>query len=105
MFTRRDIASLDKEYFDVLGSSPFVITLRSKNTGHEWHLVYAEGSGWKSYRIYHRHERRSPWHEHQGRPTLQDAIDWLMDHDRYQLKTKRMCKRRVISSAILIKAR
>lgn len=84
MFSKADINNLDRKYFEVLGSSPYAVTLRSICTGHEWHLLYTEGPGWKSCKIYHRHHHADPWHWHGSKPTLQIAIEDIKDHDRYQ---------------------
>lgn len=40
--TKRDLSSIDTDYFDILDCNPFHITLRSKNTLHEWHLLYTD---------------------------------------------------------------
>lgn len=60
MITQKDINSIDRSYFEVLGSNSYCITLRSKNTGHEWHLLYYEYIRRSSFRIYHRHSRYYP---------------------------------------------
>ena len=89
MFSRNDIASIDRTYFSVLGSSPFTITLRSNNTQHEWHLmvqqVRVEARVINSIKIYHRHDRTVGFHEHGHARTLPEAIKMIRDHDVFQL--------------------
>lgn len=89
MFTRRDIDQLDRSYFDVLGSSPFAITLRSQCTKHEWHILFTEGQKWQSCKIYHRHSRNDGWHWHGSKPTLREAIADIQGHDNYQLNGRK----------------
>lgn len=86
MFSKKDINNLDREYFDILGSSPFAITLKSKNTSHEWHILYTVGLNWKSCKVYHRHHHDDAWHWHGSKPTLAASIEDIKDHDRYQLE-------------------
>lgn len=85
MFSRQDIDSIDRTYFDVLYSTNFALTLRSKCTGHQWHLIAREGSGWTSCEVYHRHSEADPWHRQWGGKRLNAAIIAIKDHDRFQL--------------------
>ncbi len=90
--TKRDLSSIDTDYFDILDCNPFHITLRSKNTLHEWHLLYTEYNGRTSFEIRHRHSNRYPYHRHGHAPSLSAAIKDIKNHDSYQLR-KDLCKR------------
>ena len=85
MFTIADINSLDSQYFDILGTSPYSVTLRSKCTGHEWHILFTQGQGWQSCRIYHRHHHYDDWHFHGAKPNLRIAVSSIQEHDDYQM--------------------
>ena len=84
MFSKADVNSLDIGYFELLGTSPYAITLRSRCTGHEWHILHTQGEGWQSCRIYHRHHHYDIWHFHGGKSTLEQAINAIVVHDAYQ---------------------
>ena len=45
MITNSDISGIDRCYFEVLEATSFFIDLRSRNTGHFWHLLYTEANG------------------------------------------------------------
>ena len=85
MFTIADINSLDSQYFDIQGTSPYSVTLRSKCTGHEWHILFTQGQGWQSCRIYHRHHHYDDWHFHGAKPNLRIAVSSIRKHDDYQM--------------------
>lgn len=99
MFTRSEINDLDRHYFDILGTSPFAITLRSRNTGHEWHILMSEGTGWQSCRILHRHRHSDSWHKHPSEPTLNDAVAVIQRHDRYQMRKDEAKRKRLDARA------
>ena len=42
MITKEEIKELEGNYFEVLQTGAFAITLKSKNTGHYWHLLERE---------------------------------------------------------------
>lgn len=88
MITNKDIEKLDTTYFNVLYSSPFAVTLQSKNTGHQWHLILRdEKTG--SCEIYHRHKQTDSWHRQWGSKAFQKAIDAIKEHDRFQMEGRR----------------
>lgn len=86
MITQKDINSIDRSYFEVLGSNPYCITLRSKNTSHEWHLLYYEYLHRSLFRIYHRHSRNYPFHAHGHAANLPLALGLIKKHDSYFIR-------------------
>lgn len=85
MFTQAELDGIDRKYFEVLKENPHAVTLRSRNTKHEWHLLDTTGTGWRSCRIFHRHHNFDPWHEHSPRPFIDIAIEGIYSHDVYWL--------------------
>lgn len=85
MFTQKDINSIDSTYFDVLTSSPFAITLRSKPTAHEWHLILKNESRCQSCEVYHRHKETDSWHRQWGSKAFLKVLDAIKEHDRFQM--------------------
>lgn len=85
MFTNNDIAGIDRSYFEVLSSSPFALTLRSKPTSHEWHLVMKSVNDGRSCEVYHRHKQSHSWHPQWGSKHFPEVLDAIKEHDRFQL--------------------
>lgn len=90
MFTKKEIASIDTVYFKVLSKSAFQITLQSKNTLHEWHILSREdrihGKVIRLCIISHRHNHSDAFHIHGQSKTLADAMKLIKKHDTFQLK-------------------
>lgn len=88
MFTRRDIDGIDTGYFEILQTSPFALTLRSRCTGHEWHLIVRDNQ-WNACEIYHRHNASKPWHRQWGSKTLHNALAAIREHDTFHLNGRK----------------
>lgn len=86
MFTQKDINSIDSSYFDVLASSPFSVTLRSRPTSHEWHLILKSEAKCKPCEVYHRHKETSPWHCQWGSKAFPKALAAIKEHDQFQMR-------------------
>ena len=87
-----DLAAVDRQYFEVIGSNEYCITLRSLNTLHEWHLLERIANGNRTFVIRHRHGPSGPYHLQRSRPTVEACCDYIMDHDRYHLEKVRRQK-------------
>lgn len=89
MFSKSELASIDAEYFNILSANAFQVTLQSKNTHHEWHILNREnhlhGKVFNSCMVYHRHNRMVGFHPHGQATSLADAIRLIQEHDAYQL--------------------
>ena len=92
MVTIEDRAIIDQTYFEIIGTNDFCITLRSRNTGHEWHLLERIANGNRIFVISHRHGPSEPFHLQRSRPTVGACCDYIMDHDRYHLEKVRKQK-------------
>jgi hypothetical protein len=88
MFSQKEL-HIDSDYFEVIGASIFCVTLRSKNTGHYWHIVNADGRNYRSCNIYHRHHSEGPYHLHGHKGTLSKCIDDIKAHDVFQMNGRR----------------
>ena len=88
MFTKQQIESLDKEYFNILSAFAHIIVLQSRNTGHFWSIT---GTGYgDEVKIQHKHNKSSPWHDQafyiKCRHNLEGAIKAIKKHDMYILE-------------------
>lgn len=92
MIGTSDLAAIDRQYFEVIGSNEYCITLRSLNTLHEWHLMERVANGCTAYVISHRHGPSGPYHLQRSKPTVGACCDYIMDHDRYHLEKVRKQK-------------
>ena len=92
MFTKSELASIDREYFTVLSANAYQVTLQSKNTLHEWHIVAREdrvhGKLIRTCIINHRHNRRVGFHPHGSASTLADAMNKIKEHDTLHLNRR-----------------
>ena len=87
-----DLAAIDRQYFEVIGNNDYCITLRSRNTLHEWHLLERIANDNRTFVISHRHGPSGPYHLQRSRPTVEACCDYIMDHDRYHLEKVRRQK-------------
>ena len=89
MFSKRDIAEIDTEYFSVLSTNAFQVTIKSNCTGHEWHILSRQdqvhGRTIHTCIIYHRHNRRVGFHLHGQASNLAEAIQKIKNHDNLYL--------------------
>jgi len=84
MFSKNELA-IDSKYFDIIDVSAFCVTLRSKNTGHYWHIENADGANYRSCNIFHRHNESDSYHLHGHSGTFNQCIIQIKEHDRFQL--------------------
>lgn len=89
MFNKSELSSIDREYFTVLSANAYQVTLQSKNTLHEWHILAREdrvhGKVIRTCIINHRHNCRDGFHPHGSASTLADAMNMIKKHDVFQL--------------------
>ena len=93
MFSPKEL-NIDSRYFEIIGRSAFCVTIRSRNTGHYWHIVNADGRNYRSCQIYHRHKSQGEYHLHGHAGTLNKCISDIKSHDIFQLNgRKRVTKK------------
>ena len=94
MITNSDISSIDRCYFEVLEATSFFIDLRSKNTGHFWHLLYTVANGHITFRISHKHHAHNAFHPQASAPSVSEACAYIKRHDAYHLRREKEKGRR-----------
>lgn len=94
MLTMEELRLIDG-YFTLLSSNAFCVTIRSKCTGHEWHIVVQESVRFRSFEISHRHNRHDSFHLHGHAGTFKKALETIKSHDTFQLNGR---KKRALKS-------
>jgi len=90
MFDARTLAALDPAYFDIYYADAYDVRLRSRNTGHFWHIHDTECSvPGTCVIIFHKHAARHPYHRHGKARSLRQAIKSIQSHDVFQLNGRR----------------
>ena len=94
MFTIQELNKhIDNRYFNVIDKSAFTVTLQSKNTQHYWHLLNRECRNHSIVIIYHNHHFGMDYHEQCHTRDLAQAIEFIRDHDKYQLTVRDVKKK------------
>ena len=88
MIEMDDLAAIDANYFEIIESKDYTVTLHSINTGHYWHLLERIANGHRSFVVSHRHGGSGPYHLQQTRskPSIEACCDYIKDHDAYQAR-------------------
>ena len=89
MISTKEIASIDKSYFNVLQASSFAIYLQSKNTKHFWGLLVEEYPSFRHFKVYHKHKESDQYHQHRDCGNIKAAIKEIMNHDRIQMNGRK----------------
>lgn len=92
MFSAKEL-NIDSQYFEIIGLSALCVTIRSRNTGHFWHIVNADLNNHRSCRIYHRHQDYGSYHLHGHKRTLKLCLKDIQEHDAFQLNGRRPVKK------------
>lgn len=69
MFNSEDLKYLDPQYFSIIATDAFDVTIMSRNTGHYWYLHNPEYPEQGMVIIFHKYKASHPYHQH-GRTTL-----------------------------------
>ena len=87
MFTKEEIASIDKTYFEIIRADGIAIELRSRNTSHFWRIRSEYDYATKKYHcvVEHRHKRIYPYHYQWMAIKLSSAMNKIMKHDRFYM--------------------
>lgn len=76
-------------YFEVLQAGAFTITLKSKNTGHYWHLLEREYPTFRHFVIYHKHNVSDEYHAQGMACDLVAAVSGIRSHDEFQMNGRK----------------
>ncbi len=97
MFTEKDLAVLDPEYFDIISLDPYDVTVISKNTRHVWYIHNPEYPRFGSCVIFHKHNVSHPYHQHGRSNSLRQAVKSIRKHDQWQINGRRPYRCRKIA--------
>ena len=88
MLTKDDISLIDDSFY-ILFYNAFCVTIRSKATDHEWHIIVREYNHSKSFEIWHRHSAKDAFHLHGHGKSIQKVIEKIKCHDEFQLNVRK----------------
>lgn len=89
MIEIEEIQEIDEQYFLILARNPYCILLRSRSTGHYWHLLERLSNGHRTFVISHRHHVSDPFHIQKNRPSIKSCCEYIQGHDTYHLERER----------------
>ena len=89
MFSNEDLKCLDPEYFSIITTDAYDVTIMSRNTGHYWYLHCTEYPTEQSLIIFHKHFFKCPYHQHGRANTPNQAVRSIKEHDKYQLEVRK----------------
>lgn len=83
MFDTKDLEAISQEYFNIICTSEYDVTVQSKNTGHFWYLHNVTQPNANACVIFHKHKYSHPYHLHGRAKTLRQAIRNIQSHDKW----------------------
>ena len=86
MFSNEELRCLDPNYFSIITTDAYDVTIMSRNTGHYWYLHNPEQG---MVIIFHKHKASHPYHQHGKANTLRQAVQSIRRHDRWQMNGRR----------------
>lgn len=89
MFSAEQLASLDKNYFNIICADGLDVTIQSKNTGHVWYLHSTGCEGENTCIIFHKHKISHQYHQHGRASGLNQAVRSIKGHERWQMEKRR----------------
>ena len=89
MFDEKQLASIDRIYFNVILADDRDVTIQSRNTGHYWYLHNTGYPTEGSCVIFHKHQFSHPYHQHGRARTLRQAVKSIQAHDKWQMNGRR----------------
>lgn len=80
MFDTKDLEAISQEYFNIICTSEYDVTVQSKNTGHFWYLHNVTQPNANACVIFHKHKYSHPYHcmEERKHSDKQSAIYKVM---------------------------
>lgn len=93
MFSSEDLKCLDPEYFSIITTDVYDVTIMSRNTGHYWYLHNPEYPERGTVIIFNSHHSdrsgRIRYHLHGKANTLRQAVRSIRGHDRWQMNGRK----------------
>ncbi len=94
MFSEAEL-NIDSNYFEIINRNYYVVTIRSKNTGHYWHIVNSDETNYRrTCYIYHKHKTEDQYHYHGCHRTLDICLKSIYCHDSQVIRRKKENKKR-----------
>jgi hypothetical protein len=93
MITKEELKKVEGNYFEVLQAGAFAITLKSKNTGHYWHLLEREYPTFRNFVIYHKHNVSDEYHVQGTACDLATAVSGIRSHDEFQMNGRKKVRK------------
>lgn len=90
MISKKDIQSINRDYFNIIEANSFYMVLQSKNTGHFWYILESVAAGHRTFRIQHKHHSRDPFHPQTSARSLPDAYRYIYGHDAFHCERKKL---------------
>lgn len=87
--------NIDSNHFAIIKRNCYVVTIRSRNTGHYWHIVNSdEVNCQRTCHVYHKHKAEDQYHYHGCHRTLESCLKSIYCHDAFVLRNKKSNKKR-----------
>ena len=80
MFSNDDLKCLDPEYFNIITTDAYDVTIMSRNTGHYWYLHNPEYPKPETVIIFDKHKAFRPYRQHGRADTLRQAVRSIREH-------------------------
>lgn len=90
MFNAKDFEVISADYFNIICTSEFDVTVQFKNTGHFWYLHNVTQPNKNACVIFHKHKCSHPYHLHGRAKTFREAIRSIKRHDIWQMKGRKI---------------
>lgn len=88
MFSMNDYHKINQTYFKIINANGYALTLRSRNTRHEWHITeQSYNNRTCSYELLHRHPNRC-YHRQGQFKSFSGVIKYIQKHDKYQIEVR-----------------
>lgn len=89
MFDVKDLECLDPEYFNIIMANEYDVTVKSRNTGHCWHVHCTGVPGNMACIFVHKYKYNYPYHQHGHSNSLWQAIRSIQSHDMLQMNGRK----------------
>ena len=93
MITKEELKEVEENYFEVLQAGAFAVTLKSKNTGHYWHLLEREYPTFRHFMVYHKHNDSDEYHAQGTACDMAAALTEIKAHDEFQMNGRRKARK------------
>ena len=90
MFDTKDLDAISQEYFNIICTSEYDVTVQSKNIGHFWYLHNVTRPNTNACVIFHKHKCSHPYHLHGRANTLRQVLHNIKRHDTWQMKGRKI---------------